>query len=70
MIVKIKGKNEKIARKELLIATKYFARSLMTERLCMNLTINLTCDKNHHCHGSSVWVDSNHKTICDWNPSF
>ena len=61
MIVKIKGKNEKISRKELLIATKYFARSLMTERLCKNLTINLTCDINHYCDGSSVWVDSNHK---------
>jgi len=61
MIVKIKGKNEKISRKELLIATKYFAGSLMSERLCKNLTINLTCDINHYCHGSSVWVDSNHK---------
>ena len=61
MIVKIKGKNEKITRKELLMATKYFARSLMSERLCKNLTINLTCDINHHCDGSSVWVDSNHK---------
>jgi hypothetical protein len=61
MIVKIKGKNEKISRKELLFATKYFAINLMSERLCKNLTINLTCDINHYCHGSSVWVDSNHK---------
>jgi hypothetical protein len=59
MIVKIKGKNEKITRKELLMATKYFARSLMSERLCKNLTIHLTCDINHHCHGSSVWTDRN-----------
>jgi hypothetical protein len=57
----IKGKNEKIARKELLFATKYFARSLMSERLCKNLTIHLVCDKKYTCHGSSVWIDRNHR---------
>lgn len=61
MDVKIKGKNEKMTRKELFFATKYFARQLMSEKLCKNLTIELICDKNHHCHGSSVWTDSNHR---------
>ena len=61
MILKIKGKNDKVSRKELFFATKYFARQLMSEKLCKNLTIELECDKNHYCHGSSVWIDSNHR---------
>ena len=61
MDVLIKGKNEKVSRKELFFATKYFARCLMSERLCKNLTIHLVCDKKYDCHGSSVWIDSNHR---------
>lgn len=61
MKVNIKGKNEKITRKEIYMATKYFARLLMTERLCKNLTINLQSDTMHYCHGSSVWLDTNDK---------
>ena len=61
MNVKIKGKNEKLSRKELLIATKYFARILMSERLCKNLTIEVVSDAKHYSHGSSVWLDTNHK---------
>lgn len=61
MKVNIKGKNEKVTRKELLIATKYFARTLMSERLCKNLTINLISDINLNSDASSVWTDSNHR---------
>lgn len=61
MQVKLSGKNEKITRKELIIATKYFARSLMTERMCKSLTIYLKSDRMHHCDGSSVWLDNNHR---------
>lgn len=61
MELKIKGKNEKLTRKELFFATKYFACQLMSARLCKNLTLHIICDKKHHCHGSSVWIDSNHR---------
>jgi len=61
MKVNIKGKNEKITRKELFIATKYFARSLMSERLCKNLTIRLVSDIVHYCDASSVWTDTNNR---------
>jgi len=59
MQVSVRGKNDKMTRKELVIATKYFARHLMTERLCKVLTLQLSCDINHYCHGSSVWTDRN-----------
>lgn len=61
MEVNIKGKNEKVTRKELFFATKYFARCIMSERLCKNLTIDVISDKKHHCYGSSVWIDRNHR---------
>lgn len=61
MRVRVSGKNEKLTRKELLIATKYYASQLMTERMCKSLTIFVKSDMNHWCDGSSVWIDSNHR---------
>jgi len=61
MKVNISGKNEKASRKELFYATKYFANLLMSSRLNKNLTIWLKCDIKHHCDGSSVFVDTNHR---------
>jgi len=61
MKIFLKGKNDKITRDELKIAIKYFARNLMSERLCKNLTISLKSDINYSVDGSSVWVDSNNR---------
>lgn len=61
MKVNISGKNEKTSRKELLYATKYFANLLMSSRLNKNVKIWLKCDIKHHCDGSSIFVDTNHK---------
>lgn len=61
MIVKVRGKNEKLNKKELLIATKYFSRMLMTERLCKSLSITVESCTKHHCDGSSTWLDDNHR---------
>jgi hypothetical protein len=61
MIVSVRGKNEKLKKKELFIATKYFARMLMSDRMCKSLSIEVESDSKHHCDGSSTWLDDNHR---------
>jgi hypothetical protein len=61
MLVKISGKNDKMTRKEMLFATKFFASHLMTERMCKSLSIDVRCNPHHYCYGSSVWTDDNHR---------
>lgn len=62
MQIYISGKrNNVLSKKEIKKALNFFAQSMMSKRLCNNLTIFLE-NRNEYCFdGSSMWLDTNHR---------
>lgn len=62
MKVNVTGsKNEKITKKEIYCAAKFYGSLLMSKRLLKNLVVSINCGNTGSYHGFIEFLDDNHR---------